>query len=52
MGKGGENGTERDFAWDGGHMIQYADDVLLSCTLETCMALNEYLRLRTHPQPD
>ena len=30
---------ERDFAWGGGHMTQCADDVLLSCTLETCMIL-------------
>ena len=30
---------ERDFIWDDGRMVQHADDVLLSCTLETCMVL-------------
>ena len=31
--------TERDFAWGGGHMMQCAGHVLLSCTLETYMLL-------------
>lgn len=31
-------GMERVFAL-GDDMMQYADDVLLSCTLETCMVL-------------
>ena len=30
-------GTERDCAWGDGRMMQCADDVLLSCTLETYM---------------
>ena len=32
-------GMEQDFAWGDGHTMQYADNVLLSCVLETCMAL-------------
>ena len=39
MGKGGQMETERDFAWGERHIILCADDVLLSCTLETCMVL-------------
>ena len=34
-----EIGTEKDFAWGDGCTIQCTDDVLLSCTLETCMVL-------------
>ena len=30
---------ERDFAWGDGCMMQYADDVLFSCTLEIYMVL-------------
>ena len=30
---------ERDFAMDDGFAMQCEDDVLLSCTLETCMIL-------------
>lgn len=30
-------GMERDIAWGDGHRMWYADDVLLSCTLETCI---------------
>ena len=30
---------ERDFILGKGHTMQCADDVLLSCTLETCMVL-------------
>ena len=37
VGKVGEMGTERDFAWGDGHTVLCTDDVLLSCTLETCM---------------
>lgn len=46
---GGERGREakekkmemeRNFAWGGERMMQYADDVLLVCTLETCMVLS------------
>lgn len=33
----GEMGTKRDFAWGGGHTMKCADDVLLSCTLQTCL---------------
>ena len=32
-------GTERNLTLGGEHAIQYADDVLLSCTLEICMVL-------------
>ena len=32
-------GMGRDFIWDDGRMVQHSDDVLLSCTLETCMIL-------------
>ena len=32
-------GMKRDFTLGDGHTMQYADDVLLSCTLETCMIL-------------
>ena len=32
-------GMEKDFTLDKGCMIQYADDVLLSCTFETYMVL-------------
>ena len=35
----GENRDERDFAWGNGHTMQCADDILLSCPLETCMVL-------------
>ena len=31
--------TERDFVLGDGHMIQCADDVLSSCTLETSVVL-------------
>ena len=37
--KGGWIGTEKDFVLGDGYMMQCADDVLLSCTLETCMVL-------------
>ena len=44
VGRGGqkrvglcEMGMERDFAWGNGCTMQWADDVLLSCTLETCI---------------
>ena len=37
--KGGGMGMERDFAWGGGHNMQCAADVSMSCTLETCMVL-------------
>ena len=37
--KYGGMGTERDFVWGNGHMMQCADDVLLSCTLKTCLIL-------------
>ena len=40
MGKWGlEMEMERDFAWDDGHTLQCANNVLLSYTLETCMVL-------------
>ena len=32
-------GAERDFALGGGHTVQCADNVSLSCTCETCMVL-------------
>ena len=32
-------GIEKDFAWSNGCMMKCADDVLLSCILETCMVL-------------
>ena len=35
----GEVGLERDFAWGDGRTMQCAGDVLLSCTLDTCMIL-------------
>ena len=38
VGKAGA-GMERDSTWGKGHTMQRADDVLLSCTLETCMVL-------------
>ena len=31
--------TERGFAWGHGCVMQCAEDVLLSCTLETCVVL-------------
>ena len=37
--KGEEWGQKRDFAQGDGHTMQCADDVLLSCTLKTCMVL-------------
>lgn len=30
-------GTERNWTLGGERTMQYADDVLLGCTLETCM---------------
>ena len=33
----GKMGMERDSVWDDGHTRKYAEDVLLSFTLETCM---------------
>lgn len=33
-------GTERDFACGNGHMLQCADNVLLSYALEICMAFS------------
>ena len=39
LGQGGQVGMERDFAMDDGFAMQCEDDVLLSCTLETCMIL-------------
>ena len=46
-GRGGGGGGQRwrdvrvegDFAWGDGRTVRGADDVLLSCALETCMAL-------------
>ena len=32
-------GTETDLNLGGEHTMRYADDVLLSCTLEYCMVL-------------
>ena len=32
-------GTERELTWGDGLPMQCVDDVLLSCTLETCMFL-------------
>ena len=32
-------GTERDLIWGSERTMQCADDVLLTCTLETCMLL-------------
>ena len=32
-------GMEKDYAWGDGCLIQCTDDVLLSCTVETCMVL-------------
>ena len=29
----------KETAWSNGHTMQCADDILLSCTLETCMVL-------------
>ena len=37
--KGRIMAMERNFALGNGHMLQYADDVQMSCTLETCMVL-------------
>ena len=40
VGKGGGSiGMKRDFALGDGYTMQYTDDVLLSCTLETYMVL-------------
>ena len=39
VGKGRDNGAERDFALGNGSRMQRVDDVLLSCTLETHMIL-------------
>ena len=39
VGKGGKMRMERDFVLGNGRTMQCADDVLLSCTLETCMVL-------------
>ena len=57
MGKAGGMGTERDFAWGDGHTMQGADDVLLSCALETCLVLrtdvspiNSIKKKRVHNQ--
>ena len=38
MGKAAGNGGQKRL-WGDGYMIQYAHDVLFSCTLETCMVL-------------
>lgn len=35
-GQRAEIGTERDFTWGHGCIMQYADEVSSSCTLETC----------------
>ena len=32
-------GMEKDLTLGGEYMMHYTDDVLLSCTLETCMVL-------------
>lgn len=37
VSKGGENGNRKDLVGGDGHMLQCAGDVLLNCTLETCM---------------
>ena len=39
VGGGGQMRTDRHFACGDGHTMQCADDVLLSCTFETCMVL-------------
>ena len=39
----GKVGMERDFTWGHGHVMQSADDVLLSCTLETGMVTGKFL---------
>ena len=39
VGKGEAMWIERNFTWGGGCMMQCADNVFLSCTLETCMVL-------------
>ena len=36
-GKWGQMGTERVFAWSDDGMMQCADDVVLSCTLQLCI---------------
>ena len=38
-GKGGINGDRRRFDWGDEHTIQYTDDVLSNCTLETHIVL-------------
>ena len=35
----GEKGGQKETAWGTGHMTQCANDVLLNCTLETCVVL-------------
>lgn len=35
----GDGRIERDFTWGDGHAMQCANDVLLRCTLDTCMVL-------------
>lgn len=32
-------GMERDCAWGDGYTIKYIDNVLLSCTLESCIVV-------------
>ena len=43
--KGAEMGAERDLAWGDGHTLQNADDVLLSCTLETYTPKNSIKKI-------
>lgn len=38
--KVGTNGDGKHFSLGDGYMMQYIEDVLLSCTCETCMALS------------
>ena len=39
MGKEGVAGSKRDLTLGGEFMMQYTSDILLSCTLKTCMVL-------------
>ena len=45
-GKNGKMGMERDFAWGDECMMQCADDVLLSCALETCVIPTNSIKMK------
>ena len=43
QGKGDPTyGDRGDLTWGGGHAMQYTDDVLWNCTLESCNCINQH----------